>query len=761
MPENCWREVEQVLSEALELPADKYREYLDRKRVTPEVRDRVEQLLRACRTSEGFLEKPILAPDPSQRLVGTRLGPWRLTGIIGSGGMGTVYRAERDGEGFSQQAAVKLIASGRLTPSLERRFREERRILARLEHPNVARLIDGGVAPDGSPYLVMEHVEGAPIDAWCREHALDRRRCLRLFYEVCEAVQFAHGRLVVHCDLKPGNILVTEDGAPKLLDFGIARLISREWDSTATLLNPLTPDYASPEQLSGLTPGVASDVYSLGVLLHELLTGRRPYSLAGKSLATILSTVCDQEVERPGTGSTDLDAILLKALRKDPAARYTSVEQFAADIGRYLEGRPVAAVAGSWLYRARKFARRRAFALAAVSALTLSVAAGTGATWLQSRRAQRRFQEVRGLAHTLLFEVYDSISTTPESLGPRRMVADRAQQYLDRLARDAGDDSDLARDLAESYLRLGDVLGSPYTANLGDTAGATENYRHALALLDRENTRRPRDLAVRDVLAEAHMKYSRVLQRRGASQSAVEEARKAIGILESIPASADPAHYEKLSRMYSILAEAQGQAGRDSVAGLQEALETSRKSRDVLMRATNHSDRSWILAYYGRLSRIGYALSSLGYLTGDTAYFREALSIHLESDSAVRELYAANPERGLERALADQTHTIGLARWDAYHDAAGSLSEIQKARDQFQQLSSREPNNLELKRDLANTWSSTGHILGETGRRGPALEAARKALAIYEDLGRTDPASAENSGMLERERSRVAALEKQ
>ena len=207
---------------------------------------------------------PLYLHEPDRR-IGERLGCWRLSAVIGSGGMGTVYRAARDDRDFAQHAAVKVIAAGRVSRSSERRFREERQILARLEHPHVARLIDGGVTPDGSPYLVMEYVEGTPIDAWAE--GVDLRERLRMFRQVCEAVQFAHQNLVVHCDLKSANILVTPEGTPKLLDFGIARFLERDGEETRTLLRPMTPDYASPEQVRGESPGTSSDIYSLGVLL--------------------------------------------------------------------------------------------------------------------------------------------------------------------------------------------------------------------------------------------------------------------------------------------------------------------------------------------------------------------------------------------------------------------------------------------------------------------------------------------------------------
>jgi len=325
--ERNWREVQHVVGELLDLSEDEVRSHLDRSGLAPDIRRRAEELLSAWRDSEGFLDdSPVLPPAPD-RLLGQRLGSWRLSAVIGSGGMGTVYRAERDDQEFAQQAAVKVIAAGRLSRSSERRFREERQILARLEHPHVARLIDGGVAPDGSPYLVMEYVEGTPIDCWAV--GVEPRERLRMFRQVCEAVQFAHQNLVVHCDLKPANILVTRDGTPKLLDFGVARFLERESQETQTLLHAMTPDYASPEQVRGESPGTSSDIYSLGVLLHELLTGKRPYRLAGKRLDEVLATVCEKAIEKPRTGAADLDAINSQGAAK----RAASTLPFGAETG--------------------------------------------------------------------------------------------------------------------------------------------------------------------------------------------------------------------------------------------------------------------------------------------------------------------------------------------------------------------------------------------------------------------------------------------
>jgi non-specific serine/threonine protein kinase/serine/threonine-protein kinase len=758
--ENNWREVEQVVGELLELPEDECLSKLACSGLAPEIRRRAEELLRAWRDSDGFLDPPERATAPD-RLLGQRLGSWRLSSVIGSGGMGTVYLADRDDREFEQHAAVKVIAAGRLSRSTERRFREERQILARLEHPHVARLIDGGVAPDGSPYLVMEYVEGTPIDVWARDAGLRER--LLLFRQVCEAVQFAHENLVVHCDLKPANILVTREGAPKLLDFGVARFLEREVEETRTLLHPMTPDYASPEQVRGLRPGTSSDIYSLGVLLHELLTGRRPYRLAGKPLDEVLVTICEQEVEKPRTGVADLDAIILKALQKEPQRRHRSVEKLAADVECYLEGRPVSAQPDTFFYRTWKFVRRRAIPLAAACAVILVALAGGLATLAQSRRAERRFNEVRSLAHAILFDVYDSISGLPGSLPARRLLAARAQKYLDTLERETAGDSALTRELAESYLRLGEVRGSPYVANLGDTTGAVESFRKGVALLEKEAVRYPKATGVQEQLSQAYTGLGVVLTRQGETNEAIAVLR--LGIAQTAKLYShhhDFSHAQQLSLAYASMAQAQDVAhGRNGpLAAFHEEVDTSRKSLEILESSGPQAEESWQVSLASRHFRVGYALGALGDRTGEVSYYQQALDIQLKGDAVMRALAASNPKRPHRRELADGLISIALSRWRCCRDLDAALRDDREALETFEQLAQEDPYNLEARRDIANSCMSGGEILDEAGRRPEALAMYRKAEAVYEELRRADPSSAENTSFLGQVRAQIAALER-
>ena len=342
----------------------------------------VQSLLAVADEPESGLRAPIrqaqaeLAAEAAAELVGQAIGPYRVLRELGRGGMGAVYLAARDDGEFKQQVALKVIKRGMDTEAVRRRFLTERQILADLKHPHIAQLLDGGTTRDGLPYFVMEYVEGEPIDRYCDARQLGLNERLRLFLQVCATVQYAHGKLVVHRDLKPDNILVTtpddtETGAPKLLDFGIAKLLTPDTNGANSVLQgerPMTPAYASPEQARGEHIGTASDVYALGVVLYELLTGQRPYQLTDLSEAEIKRVICEHEPARPSAVASDgkrrrelagdLDNIVLKALRKEASERYSSVEQLAADISRYLAEQPVMARPATMRYRAGKFMRR-------------------------------------------------------------------------------------------------------------------------------------------------------------------------------------------------------------------------------------------------------------------------------------------------------------------------------------------------------------------------------------------------------------------
>ena len=478
-------------------------------------------------------------------LSGSLLGAWRLLRPIGEGGMGVVWLAERADQAFERQAAVKIIRPGFDSVAVHQRFLLERQTLGALEHPHIARLLDAGSTADGRPYFVMEFVDGVPIDDWCRDHALGLAGRVALFLQVCDAVQYAHGRLVVHRDIKPGNILVDREGQVRLLDFGIAKLLP-EGDAladaglTSASERLLTPQYAAPEQLMGEPVGTTTDVYALGMLLYSLLADVLPYSLAGTGPAQMQRLVCDEMPPRPSSRSRDarraralrgdLDLITLMALRKEPGRRYQTVEQFAADLRRWRDGLPVLAQPDTAGYRLRKFAGRNRLALAAAALVFLSLVGGIAVSAWQAREAERardlaqqRYRDVRSLATNMMFEVDGAIATLPGSVHARRLVVSRALEHLDRLSREMGDNPDpaLLADVATGYEKIADIQGSPFEFNLGDGEAALANARRALALRERAAALSPAtaDDASVAALARSQMQIGTLLRQAQGSDA--------------------------------------------------------------------------------------------------------------------------------------------------------------------------------------------------------------------------------------------------
>jgi eukaryotic-like serine/threonine-protein kinase len=501
------RRVLELLDEALEVPSGERTAYLEAHCEDEATRREVEAMLSTEPHSE-VLGVPAFDVHAADAAIGRRVGSYEIVRLIDRGGMGSVYLAER--EDFDQQVALKLLRRGLdLDDTLVRRFHNERQILARLDHPNIAKLLDGGTTEDRLPYFVMELVDGVPIDRYCRQQELSIRERLRLFRKVCAAVQFAHQSLVVHRDLKPSNVLITADGEPKLLDFGIAKLLDDDLAArtldTAPGHGAMTPRYASPEQIRLEPVTTASDVYSLGVLLYELLTGRTPYRLASDRSDEVARAVCEQEPDKPSTavrrqagessGETlhdprklrqllagDLDSIVLKALRKRPEMRYGSVEQFSEDIHRYLSGLPVDARDGTGLYRFGKFVRRNRLQLAVISAF-LIMAIGFGVVSLklqreagESAKAQKQAEvqsELAARISELLQEIL-RVANPSESPGPRLTPLDLAHRAKDRIASKLDD-------YPETRIELSGILGALFR-DLGDLGEAKEQMEISLEL---------------------------------------------------------------------------------------------------------------------------------------------------------------------------------------------------------------------------------------------------------------------------------------
>jgi eukaryotic-like serine/threonine-protein kinase len=751
-----WPRVKQIFQAAIDLPPGERAAYLARQAAgDDELRREVESLLQSAEDSGeflsghavGYVPGAVADEEPPDAHIGRPIGHYRIEREIGSGGMGSVYLAERVDD-FTQKVAIKLMRPGMDSRMVVSRFRHERQILAGLDHPNIARLLDGGATEDGRPYFVMEYVQGEPIDVYCLKRALPVRRVLELFRQVCAAVEYAHQGLVVHRDIKPGNILVPEDGVPKLLDFGIAKLLRqdapRETVVTQAGAGPMTPEYASPEQVRGVPITTATDIYSLGVVLYELLAKKPPYKLEGRSLLEQDRTICETDPERPSTVAPpalarnlrgDLDLIVLKALEKEPSRRYASVGQFSEDLRRHLEGIPVMARPHTLMYRATKFARRNRAAVAAGVLVLVSLAAGLATTTWQANRANRRFNDVRRLARSFVFEFDDKIRDLAGATPARQLYVQRALEYLRSLSQEAGGDLSLKRELAEAYLKVGDVQGNQYVSNLGDTPGALASYREALRLAQDVVGRDPRDPAAALYLARAHRSIGEVLPVLGDAAGAVPHLRKSVEALESIPPQSRdlPARLE-LAAGYEMLGDVLGHNGIENLGDFKaarEAYESSLAMDEAVARERPDNQRA----------RRGVAVLrlKLGDMQLEAGEIEQAAANY---DAAVNDfdrLGAADPDNALlSRNAAMARRKRGFA-FEMRGDTRAALAEYGRAETALKALIQADPRNTQATMDHAVLLKNVGDLHYKLEKLPAAAAAYRESSALLKTLAASDP----------------------
>jgi non-specific serine/threonine protein kinase/serine/threonine-protein kinase len=647
------------------------------------------------------------APPPAA------IGAYRVLRELGRGGMGVVYLGERADGQFRKQAAIKLITSGRHDATMQRRFRRERQILAQLEHPGIARLLDAGATEDGQPYFIMEYIEGQGLLDYCDRNTLSVTQRLGLFLMVCDAVAYAHQQLIVHRDLKPGNILVTAQGTPHLLDFGIGQVLSAgngagegAEEITQAGFPIMTPAYASPEQARGEPYTVLSDVYSLGVILYELLAGCRPYEVPAGSYIELVWVISEQQpvalAQAAGSGtaeaaelrsstperlrrslSGDLERIVAKALAKDARLRYAGVQELADDVRRHLDGRPVKARPATLRYRAGKLLRRHRVLLPAAAAALALILSFAAATWWEARRAERRFQQVRSLAHSVMFELDDAIARLPGSTAAQELLVRRALEYLQSLARDAGNDAGLQREVALGYERVGMVQGYVGESNLGQVAAALASFQKAEEILGRLSARAPSDRSLRRDVYRVMNELGRTYGVSGQLQKASDMARKSL-------AQAEAAFRDQPS----------------DIASMQDLIAANDGVADSL--------------------------------TGERKY-AEAIPLRQRGLELTRKLVELQPglaeaERSLALAEKKLAALLGVSqRYQESRDA------YERARAIDERLSARNPSNMRAKLDLWFDYSDLGWVMARMGTYTEALSSHRRALALREEAARADP----------------------
>ena len=639
----------------------------------------------AIRNEARFLAASLASSNDA-----TTLDRYRLMERIGAGGMGVVYKAVRADDEFSKLVAVKIVQDS--DPSTAGRLRQERQILAGLEHPHIARLLDGGTTADGRPFLVMEYVEGVPIDRYVAERQPPLRDVLELFRKICSAVSYAHRNLIVHRDLKPGNILVTAEGQPKLLDFGIAKLLDGSAQRTKTGAGAMTPEYASPEQVLGAPITTASDIYSLGVLLYELLSGARPYRDTASPLE--LAQAITQEDPQPLSARRgrrfdgDLENIVQMALRKEPERRYASADQFSEDLRLYVAGYPVVARPATRGYRIAKFVGRNRTPVAALVLVLLALLGGIAATAWEAHIANQRFNDVRQLAHAVVFEYHDAIEPLPGSTPVRQKLVKDALVYLDKLSRVSGDAS-LQRELVEAYVKIGNVQGNSYYPNLGDTTGALASAKKAVAAGER--------LVARDASG---------LNQRALASAYASEA----DILYSVN---DLAGADGYYRKAVALAEA-------AVRKLPPDLDTRRQLANTL--------RNW-----GDLAG-GEGMSNMGEPAQALARYRRSLDI---ANALARE-YPGSPQA--KKELYDSHLALADAETTAGHRAAAE-EEARGALKMIQEISADNPGNATDQVEIANTSTRLAQVLIDNGKPAEAVPLVLNAVAILETQVKSDPAN--------------------
>ncbi|HUA62138.1 MAG TPA: serine/threonine-protein kinase [Verrucomicrobiae bacterium] len=716
MPEEF--DIKALFHDVADLPAGARERYFDRHHVPSEVRAEVlslcefdsrQQSLTGCiaEMAADLINGSEATPGP-----GTLCGPYKLVRLLGKGGMGSVFLAERaDGE-VENTVAVKFIR-GAFDDALRRgRFLRERQILASLKHPNVAGLIDAGHTAAGQPYLVMEYIQGLPLDEFAR--TLDVRGKLRLFLQVCAALAYAHRNLVIHRDLKPSNVLVDANGQAKLLDFGIARILDEEQARGATQERLLTPDFASPEQVLGQAQTTATDVYSLGAMLYWVLTGKSPHAWTDGNVHPVETIICSIDPPAPSRVDRalpqDLDFIVLKALRKKPEERYASVEALAGDIEAFLEHRPIRARSGSTWYHTRKLLRRHWLPASAIASAMFCLAAGAYVANRERVVAQNRFSQLRELSVTLL-NLDTDLNGLSGATAVRQKVVSASMQYLEGLSREAGRDKNLSLDLAKGYLSLAQVQGVPTVPNLGQFDEADKSLRKAEEFAERAGAEKG-NLRALMVAAEADQDRMIVADTVRRVDDTIALAQKCAARIElwMRDKSATKEDLHQGVRLLDNVAQAEMNMHR-----YDEAVRYSRRAVE-LARSTG-SPRDYLI---GGLS----VLANASRLTGDLLLALQSVSESIAIARTTQFGSEVQTSSVLYSALNRQGMILGDYESISLNRPADAIAAFQEAYELVDGQAAHDPNDANSRIRVATVGREIGDLLASTD--------PRRSLAIFD-----------------------------
>jgi serine/threonine protein kinase/tetratricopeptide (TPR) repeat protein len=756
-----WQQVEFIFHAVLEMPKPDRAEFLRRScKGDIALLEELQNLLFAFE-DEKLFRPPVADIGEAKGRLGEVVGGYKLEAELGQGGMGTVYLAHRaDGE-FEQQVALKVVSSHLRTRFFTERFRAERQILADLNHPNITRLLDGGVDITGDPYLVMEYVDGQALNRYCDERLLEVPERIRLFLQACSAVEYAHRKLVVHRDLKPGNVLVTKDGIPKLLDFGTAKLLLTELaESTSTRFGAMTPRYASPEQLRGEPVSTSMDVYALGVMLYELASGAWPFGDPSSPIAGLERAVRDVDPAPPRSLITeesarlrstsvaklarvldgDLGNVIAKGIESDPRRRYTSVEQFSLDLRRYLAGQPVLAHDQTWLYRGARFVQRHRWRMVAGAVLGIALGLSALVTLQQYGRGQRRLVQVRDLSQSYLTDILREVQKLPGSMKACLLIVDRARKNLDQLAPEAPHDPELRRALATAYLQLADIQGKPFTVSIGDTAGALESYRKAETMAAQAA---PGDWDMLAVLVQARVMTAVIETRSGQYAEAMSLLNSTLDPARRLWKDA-PRDFQVNGRPAAALyAETNLRLGHtmlnaavsepDLRAALAQILRTVAIAEEIQAAHPGMPDVAGTASQYA-----GFALEGLGRWTGDSSYLKQSVAAHQRSADSACQAFEKDPGQQAQRRCGD---ALGELSWAMHQAGLGEpgVEAALRALAKMEPVAKAEPDSVEAQSDLADAYFHLGAAEITAGKFNEAIGHLRTAESRIRGLTRTAP----------------------